>query len=259
MGSSTSLSVVFFPARHRTEQSRVSGAVAGGDTEDFFAPLLNLFADAHLALILSSSTSRKLPAGSIMASITLNASPTPAVLDTRSVNMRTKVIAFAALLAASLASAQTGARPTNSGKVFAFANKPNVQGLEEIGAILRKIGDIQQVSLDPAASTVTVQGTPDQLGLSGWLIQTLDVPAGARVSPPAGAREYRFAGDNVVGVFYLSNQSTPRQVQEILMVLRTVVGQRASPYTSQNALVVRCAADAMALVEKLLSDISKPV
>jgi hypothetical protein len=60
----------------------------------------------------------------------------------------------------------------------------------------------------------------------------------------------------VVSVFYFSRTSTPQQVQEILAVLRTVVGvPNASLYTSQNALVVGCTADAMALVEKLMSDL----
>jgi hypothetical protein len=169
--------------------------------------------------------------------------------------MYTKAVAFAALLAGSLAPAQTAARP-ETGKVFELTSKPNAQGLEEIGAVLRTIGDIPQVSLDPAASTVTVQGTSDQLALSGWLIQTLDVPARAQISPPDGIREYKFAGDRVVSVFYFSRTSTPQQVQEILTVLRSVVGvQKASLDTSQNAFVVGCAADAMALVEKLLSDL----
>ncbi len=101
--------------------------------------------------------------------------------------MHTKAVAFAALLAASLAPAQSAARP-QAGKIFELTSKPNVQGLEEIGAILRTIGDIPQVSLDAAASTVTVQGTSDQLALSGWLIQTLDLSAGGR-----SARQPAFA------------------------------------------------------------------
>ena len=45
----------------------------------------------------------------------------------------------------------------------------------------------------------------------------------------------------------------------MLTVLRTVVDvQKVFNYSAQNALVVRCDSDAMALVEKLISDLDKP-
>jgi general secretion pathway protein D len=65
--------------------------------------------------------------------------------------------------------------------------------------------------------------------------------------------------EQVVKVFYLSNPTGPQEIQEILTVLRTVVDvQKVFNYSAQNALVVRCDADVMALVEKLISDLDKP-
>jgi len=65
--------------------------------------------------------------------------------------------------------------------------------------------------------------------------------------------------DQVVKVFYLSNPTTAQEIQEILTVLRTVFDvQKVFNYTSQNALVVRCDADTMALVEKEIADLDKP-
>ena len=65
--------------------------------------------------------------------------------------------------------------------------------------------------------------------------------------------------DQVVKVFYLSNPTTPQEIQEMLTVLRTVFDvQKVFNYTAQNALVVRCDADTMALVEKEISDLDKP-
>ena len=65
--------------------------------------------------------------------------------------------------------------------------------------------------------------------------------------------------DQVVKVFYLSNPTTPQEIQEMLTVLRTVFDvQKVFNYTSQNALVVRCDADTMALVEKEIADLDKP-
>jgi len=65
--------------------------------------------------------------------------------------------------------------------------------------------------------------------------------------------------DQVVKTFYLSNPTTPQEIQEMLTVLRTVFDvQKVFNYTSQNALVVRCDADTMALVEKYVADLDKP-
>jgi general secretion pathway protein D len=76
------------------------------------------------------------------------------------------------------------------------------------------------------------------------------------VDNPTKRREY---AEQVVKVFYLSNVTSPQEMQELLTVLRTVVDvQKVFNYTSQNALVVRAESDQMALVEKLISDLDKP-
>jgi general secretion pathway protein D len=76
------------------------------------------------------------------------------------------------------------------------------------------------------------------------------------VDNPTKRREY---AEQVVKVFYLSNVTSPQEMQELLTVLRTVVDvQKVFNFTAQNALVVRAEADTMALVEKLISDLDKP-
>ncbi len=75
------------------------------------------------------------------------------------------------------------------------------------------------------------------------------------VDNPTKRREY---AEQVVKVFYLSNLTSPQEMQEMLTVLRTVVDvQKVFSFTSQNALIVRAEADTMALVEKLISDLDK--
>ncbi|HVW11106.1 MAG TPA: hypothetical protein VHC90_21120 [Bryobacteraceae bacterium] len=65
--------------------------------------------------------------------------------------------------------------------------------------------------------------------------------------------------EQVVKVFYLKNPTTAQEIQEMLTVLRTVFDiQKVFNYTAQNALVVRCDADTMALVEKEIADLDKP-
>jgi general secretion pathway protein D len=76
------------------------------------------------------------------------------------------------------------------------------------------------------------------------------------VDNPNKRREY---AEQVVKVFYLSNVTTPQEMQELLTVLRTVVDvQKVFSYTAQNALIVRAESDTMALVEKLIADLDKP-
>jgi len=76
------------------------------------------------------------------------------------------------------------------------------------------------------------------------------------IDNPAKRREY---SEQVVKVYYLSNTTTPQEVQELLTVLRTVTDvQKVFNYTAQNALIVRAEADTMALVDKLVSDLDKP-
>jgi general secretion pathway protein D len=76
------------------------------------------------------------------------------------------------------------------------------------------------------------------------------------IDNPAKRREY---SEQVVKVYYLSNTTTPQEVQELLTVLRTVTDvQKVFNYTAQNALIVRAEADTMALVDKLISDLDKP-
>lgn len=76
------------------------------------------------------------------------------------------------------------------------------------------------------------------------------------VDNPTKRREY---AEQVVKVFYLSNLTSPQEMQEMLTVLRTVVDvQKVFSYTGQNALIVRAESDTMALVEKLIADLDKP-
>ena len=76
------------------------------------------------------------------------------------------------------------------------------------------------------------------------------------VDNPTKRREY---AEQVVKVFYLSNLSSPQEMQEMLTVLRTVVDvQKVFSYSGQNAMIVRAEADTMALVEKLIADLDKP-
>lgn len=115
---------------------------------------------------------------------------------------------------------------------------------------------IQQVQID--LTRTTLEQALDQLSVvtkSFWKPLSQNTIF-VTVDNPTKRREY---AEQVVKVFYLSNVTTPQEMQEILTVLRTVVDvQKVFNYTAQNALIVRAESDTMALVEKLISDLDKP-
>ena len=109
--------------------------------------------------------------------------------------------------------------------------------------------DLTRTTLDQALDQVSV------LTKSFWKPLSANTIF-VTVDNPTKRREY---AEQVVKVFYLSNVTTPQEMQEILTVLRTVVDvQKVFSYTAQNALIVRAEADTMALVEKLIADLDKP-
>ena len=68
-------------------------------------------------------------------------------------------------------------------------------------------------------------------------------------------REY---DDEVVKTFYLTNVSTPQELQEIATAIRGLTDiRRMFPVSSMNALIVRGPADKVALAEKVITDVDK--
>lgn len=155
-------------------------------------------------------------------------------------------------LFAALAFGQTANR------VFSFANTTTPLGFEAIADAIRTIGDIQQVSLDGQAKTLTVTGTTNQIAFADWLFHDLDIdPQGSRPS----AQEYPVPGgaDDVVRVFYLSPNLAPKDSQEIVNSLRTVTDiRRVFLNVEITAVSVRGASAQTALAAWMVSLLAQP-
>ena len=167
--------------------------------------------------------------------------------------MNAKTAAIAAFLIVPLASALAYAQQTQT---FDFTNKPSQQGLQEIATIRRTVGDIRNLSINPAPASLTVQGTSDDLAMSGWIVHQLDRPASP---PPSTSTQFLVAGksDDVIQVFHLANIPTaPQAMQEILTVLRTVADvQKIFNYTPLTDMVIRGPAAQIALAEYLIDSL----
>jgi general secretion pathway protein D len=65
--------------------------------------------------------------------------------------------------------------------------------------------------------------------------------------------------EQVMKVFYLTNVTTPQELQEIVTAVRSVADiQRLYVYNAQNAIIARGEADRIALAEKIIHDLDKP-
>lgn len=160
--------------------------------------------------------------------------------------MHYKAIAVVTLLLASTLSAQT------SDKVFDFTNKPGPQGLQEIATILRTVGGLQKLSVDPAASTVSIDGTSEELAMAGWMIHQAD----QKKDSPGDQFLVPGKSDDVIRVFFLANSTTPQSAQELLTVLRTVADvQKVFLYSATTALYMRGPAAQVALAAYLINSI----
>jgi len=171
--------------------------------------------------------------------------------------MRLTSIVFASLLMLTAGATIVPAQTTS--QTFDFTNKPSAQGLQEIATILRTVGNIKQLSVDAAASTVTVQGTADELSMTAWIVHELDQPNAQSVSS-SPAQQYLVAGqsDDVIRVFHLAHISPqpPQAMQEALTILRTVADvQKVYNYTALADLVVRGPASQIAVSEYLINSL----
>jgi general secretion pathway protein D len=157
-------------------------------------------------------------------------------------------------------------RPLNSeGIGLKMMNKPRV--LFETVCKLAGVNVLfdpeynQQQTIQQAQFEVSNTTLEDALNQLSVITKSFWKPLAANtifvtVDNPQKRRDY---AEEVVKVFYLNNVTSPQEMQEMLTVLRTVVDvAKVFNYTAQNALIVRCEADTMALVEKLISDLDKP-
>jgi general secretion pathway protein D len=119
----------------------------------------------------------------------------------------------------------------------------------------------QQNSTKPQSVDLTGSTLQQSLDYIALLTKSYWKPLSANaifvtVDNPTKRRDFE---EQVVKVFYLKNIVATTELQELLTTLRTVTDiQKIYQYTSQSALIVRCAADKMLLAEKIINDLDKP-
>jgi hypothetical protein len=129
------------------------------------------------------------------------------------------------------------------------------QGLQELVNMTRSIADIQRFFPYNARTALVARGTPEQIALAGWLIQSFDRP----VSEPV--HEYRMpdTANTIVRFTYLANaQMPPNDLQGMVNVVRTETGiQRIYPSQYRKAVAMRGTADQISRADQLIRERDK--
>lgn len=174
--------------------------------------------------------------------------------------MRTAAIGSVWTLFGLLASGQPSAQASQE-RVFHFAHARTATSVVSIATAIRVVGEMTvKTSQDSPPSTLTVQGTPEQLAFANWLFVALDQPVGAPAN--AAVSEFTLAGvsDNIVRIYSMTNAETVQQFQEIATAIRTVAEiRRLFTYNDTRTVIMRGTPDQMALTDWLFPLMDRPL
>ncbi|HWC98579.1 MAG TPA: secretin N-terminal domain-containing protein [Candidatus Sulfopaludibacter sp.] len=144
-------------------------------------------------------------------------------------------------------------------RVYRFTAVQNAQGYQEAANGVRAIGGVEKVTVDPTGGILTASGSVEQMALVDWLLPQVDQPASGGI---IATGSYQMSGDaGMVRVFHLTRATSPREMQEVVNVLRTSADiARITPLSVSRAVVARGTADQIALTEWLVAqlDVSGP-
>jgi hypothetical protein len=160
-------------------------------------------------------------------------------------------ILFLSMIVASLAAGQAQ-------RVIYLKNIDAPVAIQELINAIRVTGEIRDVTVDPVKKALIVEGTTEQIAVAEWLCSEFDVakkPQKFKSSFYPGTTGTRRLAD----VFYLTQIETPRDLQEIVNGVRSIVRiQRFFPYSTMKAIVASGTADQHALAEWLLTELDSP-
>jgi hypothetical protein len=130
------------------------------------------------------------------------------------------------------------------GRVNFVPNVPKSQDRQELLTILRTVSDVQKVFTFSPNQAMVLRGPEWQVAFAEWIIDQINQPTAqtADTTPRAftvGGPDFRGMGHGARANF-LASMTAPRQMQELLTVLRTVGDiMKVFSYSSGHVLVLR--------------------
>lgn len=126
------------------------------------------------------------------------------------------------------------------GRVIFIPGVPTPQTVQELVTILRTVADVQKIFTFTSNHAIVMRAPAWQAAFAGWILdQVMQKPDSTPREFTVGGPDYRGMGHGA-RVNFLVNMTSPRQMQEVLTVLRTVSDvQKVFSYTTSHALVLR--------------------
>ena len=141
------------------------------------------------------------------------------------------------------------------GRVNFVPNLQKPQELQEVLTILRTVADVQKIFTFSSNRAVVLRGPDWQVAFAEWIIDQI------QQKPDSTPHEFTVGGpdpawERDARVNFLSNMTSPQQMQEVLTVLRTVGDiQKVFSYSTRHALVLRSAGSELQRAEWIIQQL----
>ena len=158
-------------------------------------------------------------------------------------------------------------------RMFYLAHMSAPQQPQELVNVIRSMTEIRPIVSYNPAKAIILRGTHAQVEQAEWIVKGLDLApdqalppvAATQVAVPPGstlqsadARAYH-AKHNQARIFYLKNNETPQQVQEMVNALRSATEmQRITTFAALRAICVLGTESQAATSEWLVNELEKP-
>jgi hypothetical protein len=142
--------------------------------------------------------------------------------------------------------------------VYYLPHTETVRDFASAATLIRSIADMRWAFTYTTPRAFVVRGKPGQLEMTEWLVQQLDQPADG----PSGSREYRVKGaaDDLVHVHFVKHVDSAENLQELVVLVRSVGNIRRLFSTSGQTMAVAMRGDAeqLGLADWLLQKLDLP-
>ncbi len=148
-------------------------------------------------------------------------------------------------------------------RVVFVQNVTKPQEMQELLTVARTVADVQKIYTISSNHALVMRGAEWEILFTQWIIDQLNVPAGQKTDTTpreftAGGPDFRGLGHGA-RVNFLASLTSPRPMQELLTVLRTVGDiQKVFSYTSSHALVLRAGDTDLQRAEWLIQQLDLP-
>lgn len=146
-------------------------------------------------------------------------------------------------------------------QILYLTHTATVQNFQEAATLIRTMAQILRVFTWNAPRALALRATPDRIALAEWLFHELDQaatrPRGASQQRKLESREYPgpAPGGETVRLFYLGDACNPKQLQQLVSVVRGETNIRwAFAYNALSAVAFRGTPAQVAMAEQLLKE-----